>query len=184
MARVATTGNEARVAEWKGPRYRALAFRRPLARDLRRAVTHRAHLFFSVLLSREFYTCTAVSVTSTVASQGGRFSISTSRLEWASSLFLALFTRERSFDRFHSPWSRHLSPISFPQHGTNVDLVGERHYANLMTPLRGKLFRDAEAGKWGGFERCFITSFIMEVIRDTGNQYRFFLECNFFSKHL
>lgn len=61
MARVGTTGNEVR-----GRALRAdLAFRQPLARDLRRAVTHRAHLFLFCSLHRSrhgFVACIVVSV--------------------------------------------------------------------------------------------------------------------------
>ena len=136
------------MLEWKGPRYRCpFAFRRPLARDLRRAVIHRAHLFFYVLLSREFYTCTAVSVTPIVASHGGSLprmglvSLSTSfhareEVLRQNSIHRGLAIG-RSFILRFQPVARSLS--------TDVGLVGGSYYANLTTRIRGEIVSRRES---------------------------------------
>lgn len=96
MARVGTTGNEVR-----GRALRAdLAFRQPLARDLRRAVTHRAHLFLFCSLHRSRHGFERISLSPF------RRCITGPVLPVGPGSYRLPFGPFRRFDRFHSPWPR------------------------------------------------------------------------------
>lgn len=97
MARVGTTGRRF----VRGRALRAdLAFRQPLDRDLRRAVTHRAHLFLFCSLHRSRHGFERISLSPF------RRCITGPVLRWARGRIVSLSGPFRRFDRFHSPWPR------------------------------------------------------------------------------